>query len=132
MSPKECASLLVEYAKRFSFYDQPNEVDEIIYILAWYLWDMVDQDVPEWTEALGRELDRLRPGITSKGSHERFAAYSEAKEDQEGGGPVWRITRTFQSYVLGEAPLDFMQTVDLSTHLMALMNSLQKVLVRES
>jgi len=131
MAPKKCASLLVEVAKRFPIFDEPNAVDEVIYVLAWYLWDMLDQDVPEWTEALGRELDRLRLGITSKGCHERFAAYDAAKENGEGGAFGMDIARTFQLYVLGAVPLDWMQTIELWHRLAGLMNGLQMALARE-
>ncbi|MCH7720262.1 MAG: hypothetical protein IH988_04645, partial [Planctomycetes bacterium] len=53
MSPKECASLLVSLAQEDPIYDAPSAEDEVIYLLAWYLWDLLDQDAPEWTEALG-------------------------------------------------------------------------------
>ena len=113
MSPYTFAKLLVEIAKSDPVYDAPHAADEVIYLLAWHIWDTVDAQAPEWTETFGRALDGLRPGITSQGSHERFAAYSEAKNDDSGGGPMWHITRVFQGYVLGSLPLDFMQTTEV-------------------
>ena len=124
MSPKECASLLVLLAERDPIYERPNAVDEVVYLLAWYLWDMLDEDAPEWTEALGRELDRLRDGITSEGCHERFAAYGEAKADNTGGGPSSHITSVFQTYVLGSAPMDVTEAMDVFVRLAAMMHGI--------
>ena len=129
MSTKACASLLVRIAQEDPIYDNPGAVDEVIYLLAWYLWDMLDEDAPEWTETLGRELDRLRAGITSQGSYERFAAYSEAKANDEGGGPGWHIARTFETYVLGSAPMDVTQTTEVSVRLAAMMKGLETAIV---
>ncbi len=88
MAPNDFAKLLVEIAKSDPIYDTPEVVDEVIYLLAWRFWDIVDAETPEWTEALGLALDRLRPGLTSQGSHERFAAYDKAKNNNSGAGPL--------------------------------------------
>lgn len=132
MSPKACASLLVKIAQEDPIYDNPGAVDELIYLFAWYFWDMLEQDAAEWTENLGRELDRLRAGITSQGSDERFSAYSEVKANDEGGGPVWHIARTFQTYVLGSAPMDVTQTMEVAVRLTAMMKGLQAAIVGEA
>lgn len=129
MSPDTFAKLLVKIAKSDPVYDSPQSIDEVIYLLAWHIWDTIDAEVPEWTEALGRALDRLRPSITSQGSHERFAAYSEAKNDDSGGGPMWHITRVFQSYALGSTPLDLMQTTEVSVRIAAMMKGAQDALL---
>jgi len=128
MDPKKCAYLLVEVAKRFPIFDAPNAVDEVIYVLAWYLWDMANGQAPKWTDALGRELDRSRPGITRKGFHERFTAYNAAKANGEGGLFGLDIARTFQLCVLGAIPLDGMQTIELWHRLAGLMYGLGKAL----
>ena len=131
MSPKACALLIVEIAKEDSVYDGSNAIDEVVYILAWYVWDLLDQEAPEWTEALGKEIDSLRKGITSKGCHERFAAYSEAKINTKGGGPGWHIARTFQSYVLGMTPVDVTETMEVSVRLSGLMQCVQKAILAD-
>jgi len=128
MRPDKFAKVLVKIAEDDPVYDTPEAVDEMVYLLAWHIWDLVDAEAPEWTEGLGRALDRLRPGIASQGSHERFTAYSEAKDDDSGGGPMWHITRVFQGYVLGSLPLDFVQTTEVSIRLAAIMKGAQTAL----
>jgi hypothetical protein len=127
VTPKQCASLLAEVATRFSFYDKPNEPDEVICLLAWYLAELVEDDRAKWTGVLGGALTRLRPGITSKRWHERFAAYSEAKENRGGGEPLWHIARTFQFYILGVAPLHATHRMELSIHLAGLMKAVSRL-----
>lgn len=132
MPPQEFAKELVRIAESDPIYQTSNAVDEVIYLLAWYIWDMVDDEMPDWTEALGHSLDRLRPGITSQGSHERFAAYSEAKADHSGGGPMWHLARVFQAYSLGTIPANVGQTTDVALRISVLAQRAADSLLNES
>jgi hypothetical protein len=132
MAPNKFAKLLIAIAQSNPVYDTPGAIDEVIYLVAWCVWDITGGEAAEWTQAVGRALDRLRPGITSEGCHERFSAYSDAKNDDSGGGPMWHITRVFQSYALGAAPLDLMQTMEVSARVAALMKGVQDALLADA
>ncbi len=130
MQPAQFARVLVDIAHSDPIYDTPHAPTEVIYLLAWHIWRLVDEEAPEWTEALGRELDKLNVGITSHGSFERFRAYNDASGNDTGGGPLWHIMRVFQDYV-GAAERDLVRSMEVSMRLTALMKASQEALTQQ-
>lgn len=47
MSPDDFAKILVRLAQADPVYDCPEAVDETVYLLAWHIWDLADQEAPE-------------------------------------------------------------------------------------
>ena len=121
MSPIESAKLLVKIAESDPVYNTPQAVDEVIYLLAWHVWSIVDGASHEWTNFLGLALHQLRPSINSQGFHERFAEYDEVMRRTPGGEALCDMALVFQSHALGPGMVDRLGVLAVVFRLSSLM-----------